>query len=69
MDLWEEIETKVNSEIDLPVLKTPNKVCGSNKESKCVLACVVVWATVDVCISGNYIYSEGAYESSTETRG
>lgn len=68
MDIWEEIETKVNSENDLPVVKTLNKVGGSNKYCKCVSDCVV-WATVDVCISGNHIYSEGAHESSKATWG
>lgn len=41
MDIWEEIEAKVNSENDAPVVKTSNKVGGSNRHSKCVSGCVV----------------------------
>lgn len=67
MDIWEEIETKVNSGSDLSVVKTPNKVGGSSRYCKCVSGCVVVLTTVDVCISGNLFYSEGAHESSKAT--
>lgn len=35
MDIWEEIEVKVNSENDIPVVKTSNKVGGS-ENSCCV---------------------------------
>lgn len=33
MDIWEEIEVKVNSENNIPPVKTSNKVGGSKKMS------------------------------------
>lgn len=39
MDIWEEIEAKVNSENDVPVIKTSNKVgdlCFVSVQVKCM---------------------------------
>lgn len=41
MDIWEEIEVKVNSENDVPPVKTSNKVGGSKKNCYCVSGSVV----------------------------
>ncbi len=72
MDIWQEIEAKVNSDSDVPGVKTSNKVCGLSLSVFTLSVgrwMLLVWANVSICISGNHIYLERTEESSTTTWG
>lgn len=66
MDIWEETEAKVNSDNDVPVNNSSNKVGFSIFKLNCWL---IVCDKFDICISGSHINLERTLESSTTTRG
>lgn len=70
MDIWQDIEAKVNSDNDVPVVKTSNKVGDLSLPIFELNACHVRRVNVGcfiTCISGNHVYLERTQESSTTT--
>lgn len=70
MDIWQEIEAKVKSDNDVPVVKTSNKVgdlCVSIFKLNVSQLMMLVGAKSDICISGNHVHLERTQESSTTT--
>lgn len=72
MEVWEEIEAKVNSGNDVPVVKTSNKVSDCFFFCSFVLFFLTKFMVINltksgICISGNHIYFERTEESSVPT--
>lgn len=68
MDLWEEIEEKVKSDVDPPVVQTSNQV--PEYLSFFHNEFLLIWfveAKSGVCASGNHVYPERAEASSAPT--